>query len=121
MGLVGGRTAVAGNMSKASNVVTEELRSLVAARLKSLAGLSDAELRKLPATVIEKAGDPPSKVAQYTVAQYHDLLKNGEQMFVVQAGREGILGLTAIEVDGFVLGPDGSRRPLSEKETWNFS
>jgi hypothetical protein len=27
---------------------------------------------------------------------------------------------TSIEVDGFVMSPDGRKRPLKEEETWQF-
>jgi hypothetical protein len=52
---------------------------------------------------------------------YHEALGSGAHKFVVQALKPRYLGLsTAIEVDGFVIEPNGAKRPLAEDETWKY-
>lgn len=95
------------------------MREVVAERLRSLQQLDLGAVKALPAQTKETA---PSSLGKVEIVQYHDTGKTGEHMVVVQALRRRWLGLsTAIEVDGFVVAPDGSRRPLTEQEKWAFT
>lgn len=94
------------------------MREMVAERLRSLQQLDLGAIKALPAQTKETA---PS-LGKVEIVQYHDTGKAGEHMVIVQALRQRWLGLsTAIEVDGFVVAPDGTRRPLSEQEKWAFT
>jgi hypothetical protein len=94
------------------------MRGLVADRVKALQQLDFDAIKALPAQKKETA---PS-LGTVEVIQYHEVGKTGEHLVVVQALRQRWLGLsTAIEVDGFVMAPDGTRRPLAEQERWPFT
>jgi hypothetical protein len=93
------------------------MREVVEDRLKVLGQLDFDAIKALPAQKRETA---PS-LGKVEVIQYHDVANTGEHLVVVQALRSRWLGLsTAIEVDGFVMAPDGTKRPLVEQEKWPF-
>lgn len=93
------------------------MRELVADRIEALQRLDLASIKSLPARTREVLSTR-SKIA---VIRHHDVTETGDHRVVVQAVRQRWLGLfTAIEVDGFVAAPDGTRRPLAEKEKWPF-
>lgn len=94
------------------------MREVVADRLKKLQQLDLTAVKSLPAQTKEIL----SSLGNVTLAQYHDVTTRGEHRVVVQAVRPRWFGLfTAIEVDGFVVVPDGTRRPLAEQERWPFT
>ena len=94
----------------------DDLRRTVAERVNKLRSLDHAGVQSLPSLVREVLLE-----GKIRIAQYHDVLSSGEHMVVVQALRDRLLGLsTAIEIDGFVVSNDGSRRALSDEETWPF-
>jgi hypothetical protein len=93
------------------------LREVVTDRVRALEQLGFAAIKTLPA---QKKETVPS-LGKVEIIQYHDVGKTGEHIVVVQGLRQRWLGLsTAIEVDGFVVAPDGTRRPLAEQEKWPF-
>ncbi len=94
------------------------MRGVVADRVKALQQLDFDTIKRLPAQKKETA---PS-LGKVEITQYHDVVNAGEHLVVVQALRPRWLGLfTAIEVDGFVMAPDGTKRPLAEREKWPFT
>jgi hypothetical protein len=94
------------------------MSEVVADRVKALQQLDFDAIRALPAQKKETA---PS-LGKVEVIQYHDVVNAGDHLVVVQALRPRWLGLfTAIEVGGFVMAPDGTRRPLAEQEKWPFT
>jgi hypothetical protein len=94
------------------------MRGLVADRVKTLRQLDFDAIKALPPQKKETA----LSLGKVEVIQYHDVVKTGEHLVVVQALRPRWLGLfTAIEVDGFVMAPDGTSRPLAEQERWPFT
>jgi hypothetical protein len=93
------------------------LREVVTDRVRALEQLGLAAIKTLPA---QKKEAVPS-LGKVEIIQYHDVGKTGEHIVVVQGLRQRWLGLsTAIEVDGFVVAPDDTRRPLAEEEKWPF-
>jgi hypothetical protein len=94
------------------------MRGVVADRVKALQQLDLSALKALPAQMKEAV---PS-LGKVQIIQYHEVTNTGEHMLVVQALRQRWLGLfTAIEVDGFVIVPDGTKRALLEQEKWAFT
>jgi hypothetical protein len=95
-----------------------DMRSIVAGRVAKLQELDAAALRSLPAHSKENL---PSN-HKIVVSQYHEVAETGEHWIVVQGIQDRWLGLsTAIEVDGFVVESDGTRRPLTEPEKWPYT
>ncbi|HKW80317.1 MAG TPA: hypothetical protein VJQ49_04850 [Casimicrobiaceae bacterium] len=94
------------------------MRELVADRMKELRQLDFDAVKTLPAHM--KMAAPP--LGKVKISQHHNVTKTGDHMVVVQAARERWLGIfTAIEVDGFVITSDGTRRALAEREKWDFT
>ena len=94
------------------------LRGVVADRVKALQQLDFGAIKALPGQSKESV---PS-LGKIAIIRYHEVAKTGEHLVVVQALRQRWFGLsTAIEVDGFVVGPDGARRPMAEQEKWPFT
>lgn len=95
-----------------------DMRSIVTGRVAKLQELDAVALRSLPAHSKETV---PSN-RKIVVSQYHEVTETGEHRIVVQVIQDRWLGLsTAIEVDGFVLEADGTRRPLTETEKWPYT
>jgi len=91
------------------------LRKIVAERLVRLKALDSMELESLPSHTTE------ALAAKITVTQYHEVDGPGEHKIVVQASQPRWLGIMDdVEVDGFVVAPDGTKRPLGEEEKWPY-
>ena len=97
------------------SAVSAELRAIVLERLGRLAE-TDAD------TLLIMDGQSTETLADgISVSLYHETLENGAHKFVVQALKPRWFGLTtAIEVDGFVIEPNGERRTLVEEEMWTY-
>jgi len=94
------------------------LRETVRSRVEALQRLDSDAVGGLPA---QQREDIPS-LGKVAVVQYHDVTDGGDHRVVVQAARPRWFGIfTAIEVDGFVLEKDGTKRPLSEPEKWPYT
>jgi hypothetical protein len=92
-----------------------DLGKIVADRLVRLKGLDSTALESLPPHTTE------ALTSKVTVTQYHEAHWTGKRKVVVQASRSRWLGtLDDVEVDGFVVAPDGTRRPLTEEEKWPY-
>ena len=103
-------------MPKTRIPLSAELRDLVTSRADELRRLPDAAVATLPVAAPETLPDGKTVVTVYC----HSLPDGGYRV-VVQGGRPLLFGMyTAIEVDGFVLLPNGTRRALTEEETWDF-
>jgi len=93
------------------------MRDVVAGQVAALAQLDLASIEQLPPVT-----EVVSSLNNATVTQYHALMSEGRHMVVVQAFRRRGLGMfSEIEVDGFVLESDGTKRPLAEPEKWDFT
>ena len=94
-----------------------DLREAVAERVRQLRQLDTEAVKLLP----PESQEHLSSLGNVTVTAYHDATEAGEHRVVVQAVRPRWLGIsTAIEVDGFVIVADGTKRPLADREKWPF-
>jgi hypothetical protein len=94
-----------------------DMREAVAERVAKLRQLDMAAIKLLPPVSQER----PSSLGNVTIATHHDVTETGEHQVVVQAVKPRWFGIsTAIEVDGFVIVGDGTKRPLAEPEKWPF-
>jgi hypothetical protein len=98
-------------------MVTIDMREAVFERVKKLQQLDVEAVKMLPP---QSQGRLPS-LSGITVTEYHEVTEAGEHRVVVQAIRPRWFGIsTSIEVDGFVIGGDGTKRPLADREKWPF-
>lgn len=52
---------------------------------------------------------------------HHGLTPAGQHIVVVQAVRDSWLGMAyAVQLDGFAIEADGTRRELAENEKWEY-
>jgi hypothetical protein len=94
-----------------------DMRAIVTDRVANLRKLDVAALKALPPQSTEVL----SSEEKVTLAQYHEISESGEHKIIVQITRSRWLGLsTAIEVEGFVVVADGTRRPLADQEKWDY-
>jgi hypothetical protein len=91
------------------------LGRIVDERVRALTNLDQHSIEALPdCTTEELQSDAKTKIYQY-----HDVLSSGDHLIAVQGVRFGF-STKISQVDGFVLLQDGSRRPLEEREKWQF-
>jgi hypothetical protein len=94
-----------------------DMRAMVIERVARLQKLDIETLCSLP----EHSQEIVSPEEKVTVSQYHEVSEAGEHKLVVQALRPKWFGMfTAIQVEGFVVSKDGTKRPLTEKEKWPY-
>lgn len=94
-----------------------DMREAVAERVRKLRQLDIEAVKLLP----PESQEHLSSLGNVTVTEYHEAMETGEHRVVVQAIRPRWLGIsTAIEVDGFVIAGDGTKRPLVDREKWPF-
>lgn len=92
-------------------------RDIANGRAAALRTLDDQAIRDLPKVASEVLSDGTAGVTTY-----HTVLASGEHQVVVQVTRDLLGGvLSAVQVAGFVLSSDGTRRDLREDETWEFT
>jgi len=97
--------------------IAAEMHSAVDSRFDELSKLDVAAIQALPALREQKiSADGKSKLWEY-----HDVLDSGEHKVVLQAIRPIWFGLiNSVFAVGFVLQADGQKRPLTDKERWEF-
>jgi hypothetical protein len=95
-----------------------DMAATVQNRIDELSRKSFAELSTLPEEARERIVDN-GKSSTLTI--WHDPLGSGEHRIVVQMYRPGFLGIGRMFAEGFVVGSDGGRRPLSIGEWAPFS
>lgn len=90
-----------------------DLSAIVNDRVERLRQLDVDSIRSLPELVIENVQANVS----INVNQYHLVASSGEHLVIVQGGQDRWFGIsTMIEVGGFAISADGTRRPLTEEE-----
>jgi len=92
-----------------------DLGALFASRMSELQNCDLDAVRRMPDFKTDRYG-------KVSVTVYHDVLESGEHMVVVQLVQEFWFGIhKAVTVDGFVVAADGTKRRLTERETWPFT
>jgi hypothetical protein len=94
----------------------DALGRIVADRVENLQALDPSAILSLPRQTTEAV--PP----HFKVAQYHHVSDSGDHLVVVQVIRERWFGMFAtVLADGFVMSSTGTKRPLTEEETWDYT
>ena len=87
-------------------------------RLAKLRDLTYADVVAMPAFTSEELSIAGKRVSMWIS---HDVLGETHHLVAIQAYRPWFLGIGRMVVDGFVIAPDGHRRPLTVKEWAPFT
>jgi hypothetical protein len=90
------------------------MNELLQAEFTRLSSLSFEEVQALPHF---KKEDVVTAEGTFTLQWYHDTLPSGDHLVAIQAWRDGPLRLfNWVDAEGFVIGADGTKRPLTQEE-----